>query len=181
MTELVHTDLQVIEVFRDLQKEGLDPSATSYTQLMRAYQNAGSATTAVAAHAEALETRKSNTVAMNLLVDILARGNNMAGAADIVTALAEAAESDAPGRPVAQELLPAFGALASGYRREKDCHSAVALLRQFNALGGVPDQRLYDGVLRACLLCAEVCPVRSCSAFTTTCCAPALSLSLIHI
>lgn len=59
-------------------------------------------------------------------------------------------------------LLPGFGTLAAGYCREGRCEDAVATVRRFNELGGVPDKRMYDTVLTACLKVGEV---RSSSCF----------------
>lgn len=55
-----------------------------------------------------------------------------------------------------QDVLPGFGALLVGYARQRRCAEAVALLRRFNHIGGVPDQFMLETVLTACLTSGEV-------------------------
>lgn len=54
-------------------------------------------------------------------------------------------------------LLPGFGAMTAGFARERRCGDAVATVRRYHELGGVPDKRMYDTVLTACLTAGEVC------------------------
>ena len=56
-----------------------------------------------------------------------------------------------------QVLLPGFGAMVAGFAREGRCGDAVATVRRYHELGGVPDKRMYDTVLTACLTAGEVC------------------------
>lgn len=55
-----------------------------------------------------------------------------------------------------QEVLPGFGALIVGYAKQRKCAEAVALLRRFNQIGGVPDKFMLETVLTSCLLSGEV-------------------------
>lgn len=57
-----------------------------------------------------------------------------------------------------QDVLPGFGALLVGYARQRRCAEAVALLRRFNHIGGVPDKFMLETVLTACLTSGEVSP-----------------------
>lgn len=57
-----------------------------------------------------------------------------------------------------QDVLPGFGALLVGYARQRRCAEAVALLRRFNHIGGVPDKFMLETVLTACLTSGEVRP-----------------------
>jgi hypothetical protein len=152
--------VQVVELFRALLSEGLDADAASYTILMRAYQSLGSMSLAQDTFATAEAAGKANVVAHNLLVDILVATGDLERAASIVRDLSDAASTHSG--PRAQALLPAFDTLARGYFKERRCEDAVALLRKFNSLGGLPDEPFFDTVLRNCVLCGEV---RCCSSF----------------
>lgn len=55
-----------------------------------------------------------------------------------------------------QDLLPAYGAMADGYRKLKDAESAVSVLRLFTRDGGDADVRLFESVLRACVVAGRV-------------------------
>jgi hypothetical protein len=59
-------------------------------------------------------------------------------------------------------LLPGFGAMLAGFARERLCGDVVATLRRYHELGGVPDQRMYDTALTACLTAGEVPHFPSC-------------------
>jgi hypothetical protein len=143
-------------LFRDLLAAGLESDATSVTILMRAYQSLGSIQLALDTEAAATQAGKTNVVSQNLLVDILVSTGELTKAEKVVSDLADAAQSHSGAR--AQALLPAFDALARGYGRAKRCRDAVAVLRKFNSLGGLPDEGFFEGVLKTCLYCGDVRP-----------------------
>jgi hypothetical protein len=122
---------------------------------MRAHQSMGALVYAHGAYDRAEAAGKANVVATNLLVDILVDAHQLPEASRVVDCLAEAVS----GRrgPEVLDVLPAFGALAEGYARSQKCEQAVDLLRKFTQLGGVPDEQLFDVVLRTCVQCGEVC------------------------
>ena len=52
------------------------------------------------------------------------------------------------GEPPPQQ---AYGALIAGYARTRDIDSALAALRTFHSVGGVPDTRMFDVLIDVCI------------------------------
>jgi hypothetical protein len=145
--------MQAVTLFSRLVADGLQPNAISYTTLMKAHQEAGALAAAEAAFTTAQAEGHANIVATNALVDVLVDGRRLQEAQGVLEQLVT--RVGVWGTDV-NVLLPGFGALASGYARERLCVDAVALLRRFNELGGVPDKQMMDTVLTACLTAGEV-------------------------
>ena len=45
----------------------------------------------------------------------------------------------------------AYGALIAGYARMRDIDGALATLRKFHSVGGVPDSRMFDVLIDVCI------------------------------
>eukprot|EP00892_Ulva_mutabilis_P008970 jgi/Ulvmu1/6445/UM003_0075.1 len=145
--------LQAVTLFQQLEAEGLQPDAKSYTIVMKAFQEAGQLGRAQRAYSLAAAAGHANIVATNALVDVLVDAQRLQDASRVVQTLQRRMVQ---GGGDVKEILPGFGALIVGYARQKRCAEAVELLRRFNSIGGVPDKFMLETVLTSCLATGEV-------------------------
>lgn len=74
-------------LFQQLEAEGLQPDARSYTALMKAFQEAGDLVRAQRAYSAAADAGVANIVATNALVDVLVDAQRLQDAARVVQTL----------------------------------------------------------------------------------------------
>lgn len=143
---------RVQSLLQSMRAQGLAPDSVQLSTLSKALVRKGRGSEAVEASDELQASANASVdlIVLNQRVHLFCSEGRMEDAERATERAAAAASSS--GRPPPVE---AYGALIRGYYRLRDLKPLIAAFRQFLRLGGRPNRKMANAVVRLCLFNGE--------------------------
>ncbi|GMH32589.1 hypothetical protein BSKO_00423 [Bryopsis sp. KO-2023] len=138
----------VRQIFEHMLSSGVTPDAVTFTILLKIYHKEGNLEGCERIFRKMVESPDSGVdiVALNALVACHALMGRMEDAEKLLDEANDFASDN--GLPVPVE---AFGSVIAGYANVNDMENAIKAFRRFYQLGGQPDVRMFEVLLKLCV------------------------------